>query len=126
MGKQKLVIDSCSLSQDSGFLQQAADIPGGAYLRVDELPALLEVLLWNFLASATFRGTLALARPTSIDYRVACFCHKKLVDVGFVCSVCLSIYCQFMPRCSTCQTKFKLPALPIARAKKKKKEQPAQ
>ena len=25
-----------------------------------------------------------------IDFRAACFCHKNIVDIGFVCSVCLS------------------------------------
>jgi hypothetical protein len=31
-----------------------------------------------------------------------CFCHKKTIDLGFVCSVCLSIFCQFSRECSTC------------------------
>ena len=25
-----------------------------------------------------------------VDFRAACFCHRKVVDLGFVCSVCLS------------------------------------
>jgi hypothetical protein len=28
-----------------------------------------------------------------VDFRAACFCHKNVVDVGFVCSVCLSSEC---------------------------------
>lgn len=27
---------------------------------------------------------------TGVDFRAACFCHRKVVDLGFVCSVCLS------------------------------------
>ena len=34
--------------------------------------------------------------------RAACFCHRQLVDVGYVCSVCLSIFCKFNPVCTTC------------------------
>lgn len=30
--------------------------------------------------------------PTAVgvDFRAACFCHRRVVDVGFVCSICLS------------------------------------
>jgi transcription initiation factor TFIIH subunit 3 len=33
-----------------------------------------------------------MAVPTQdrIDFRAACFCHKTVVDIGFICSVCLS------------------------------------
>lgn len=26
----------------------------------------------------------------NVDFRAACFCHKRVVDIGFVCSICLS------------------------------------
>lgn len=37
-------------------------------------------------------GGGVLVGPTSegVDFRAACFCHRKVVDVGFVCSICLS------------------------------------
>jgi len=30
--------------------------------------------------------------PTAsyVDFRAACFCHRRVVDLGFVCSVCLA------------------------------------
>lgn len=31
-----------------------------------------------------------------------CFCHKKTIDMGYVCSVCLSIFCKHHKKCSTC------------------------
>jgi len=121
--KENITIDSCALVEDSGFLQQASDITGGSYFKVENLMGLLEYLLWIFLPEVTFRDKLTLPSSSQIDYRAACFCHKQLVDVGFVCSVCLSIYCQFMPRCLTCQARFKLPSLPpTAKGKKKKKD----
>ena len=55
-----------------------------------------------------------------VDYRAACFCHRQLVDVGFVCSVCLSIYCRVSPICTTCHTNFKMPGVPGINKKKKK------
>lgn len=27
---------------------------------------------------------------TEIDFKAACFCHKDIINIGFVCSVCLS------------------------------------
>ncbi|KXJ29229.1 General transcription factor IIH subunit 3 [Exaiptasia diaphana] len=119
--KNNVIIDSCSLHQSSGFLQQAADVTGGVYLKIDETLSLLQHLLWLYLPGHHTRDMLVLPSSQDIDYRAACFCHRKLVDIGFVCSVCLSIYCHFRPRCMTCQTLFKLPSLPLSRQKKKKK-----
>lgn len=45
---------------------------------------------WIFLPDPTTRAMFALPSPQHIDYRAACLCHHSLVDVGFVCSVCLS------------------------------------
>lgn len=123
--KSNTMIDACVVDEHSGFLQQAADITGGMYLKVPQTLALLQYLLWVFLPEPRVRNQLILPSSMHIDYRAACFCHRRLVDIGFVCSVCLSIYCQFIPVCLTCQTRFKLPALPLARPKKKKKENTA-
>ncbi|KAK3751804.1 hypothetical protein QZH41_013268 [Actinostola sp. cb2023] len=87
---QNVIIDACSLHRNSGFLQQAADITGGVYLKVDETLSLLQHLLWLYLPSHQTRDKLILPSSQDIDYRAACFCHRKLVDIGFVCSVCLS------------------------------------
>eukprot|EP00112_Aurelia_sp_Birch-Aquarium-sp1_P022746 Seg652.4 transcript_id=Seg652.4/GoldUCD/mRNA.D3Y31 product="General transcription factor IIH subunit 3" protein_id=Seg652.4/GoldUCD/D3Y31 len=119
--KNDIIVDGCTLGEDSGYLQQAADITGGNYLKVNSIAGLLQYLLWVFLPDPVIRKSLVLPAATQIDYRGACFCHRQLVDVGFVCSVCLSIYCKFIPRCMTCQTLFKLPALPMTSKAKKRK-----
>ncbi|XP_031557342.1 general transcription factor IIH subunit 3-like [Actinia tenebrosa] len=120
--KSNVIIDACALYQNSGFLQQAADITGGVYLKIENTLSILEHLLWLYLPGQGTRDMLILPSSQHIDYRAACFCHRKLVDIGYVCSVCLSIYCQFIPRCITCQTLFKLPLPPpLQRSKKKKK-----
>ena len=36
------------------------------------------------------RQLMAVPTQDKIDFRAACFCHKTVVDIGFVCSVCLS------------------------------------
>ena len=48
------------------------------------------------------------------DYRATCFCHQRVVDVGYVCPVCLAIFCQLKDlekpgwkvQCDICHTRF--------------------
>ncbi|KAK4166718.1 RNA polymerase II transcription factor B subunit 4 [Cladorrhinum sp. PSN259] len=46
----------------------------------------------------------------SVDFRAACFCHRNVVDTGFVCSICLCIFCEVPEggECLTCGTKLTL------------------
>ncbi|GJN18884.1 hypothetical protein PR202_gb06094 [Eleusine coracana subsp. coracana] len=123
--RSSVPIDSCIVgTQDSAFLQQASYITGGVYLKPQELNGLfqylaisqyqstVELLLFEFhiilqsdcvfatdLHSRTF---LRLPKTLGVDFRASCFCHKKTIDMGFVCSVCLSIFCKNQKKCSTC------------------------
>uniref|UniRef100_A0A8D2DVJ8 General transcription factor IIH subunit 3 n=1 Tax=Sciurus vulgaris TaxID=55149 RepID=A0A8D2DVJ8_SCIVU len=106
--KQNVLIDACVLDSDSGLLQQACDITGGLYLKVPQMPSLVQYLLWVFLPDQDQRS------------QAACFCHRNLIEIGYVCSVCLSIFCNFSPICTTCETTFKISLPPVLKAKKKK------
>ncbi|XP_035690492.1 general transcription factor IIH subunit 3-like isoform X2 [Branchiostoma floridae] len=119
--KQNVVIDACILDKESGLLQQASDITGGIYLKIPQMSGLLQYLLWVFLPDLTMREVMALPPKVQVDYRAACFCHRTLIDIGYVCSVCLSIFCSFSPICSTCETAFKLAKPPMFKSKKKKR-----
>ena len=46
-----------------------------------------------FLPDPACRAHMIMPVITTIDYRAACFCHHKMVDIGHVCSVCLSSKC---------------------------------
>lgn len=119
--KMSVKIDSCMIEKDSGLLQQGADITGGMYHKVTSkhFKSLLQFLLWIFLPDPDLRSGLSLPSTQRVDYRAACFCHRQLIDIGYVCSVCLSIFCKFSPICTTCHTVFKAPGpLPIMRKKK--------
>lgn len=59
-----------------------------------------------FLPDQKVRQHLVLPFQLNVDFRAACFCHKKILDIGFVCSVCLSIFCMTYPKCLTCDTIF--------------------
>ncbi|KAI9586131.1 hypothetical protein GQX74_001978 [Glossina fuscipes] len=119
--KLGVVLDICALDKSLSLLQQGCDITGGQYLRLTQLDGLLQYLLWVFLPDPSMRQKLVLPPPAKVDYRAACFCHRELIDIGYVCSVCLSIFCKFSPICTTCHTVFKVPGPLPSRPKKKKK-----
>lgn len=105
--KASIPIDVCKIyGEETAFLQQASNITGGVYVQVNNPQALLEHLMMAFLPDRYSRNFLNLPTQDQVDFRAACFCHKQIVDIGFVCSVCLSIFCRWSPVCSTCKTKF--------------------
>ena len=106
---QKVSLDVCKLyGPDTVFLQQAAHLTGGSYISVVDRQSLLQYLmvdpyprfrLWNhdqtfsqicFLSPPSVRQLMVVPTEDKVDLRAACFCHKKIVDIGFICSVCLS------------------------------------
>ncbi|KAG9220709.1 hypothetical protein CCMSSC00406_0003808 [Pleurotus cornucopiae] len=110
--KLKVTIDVCKIyGPETVFLQQAAHLTGGSYISLERRDALLQYLTMAFLSPPSIRKALSVPTQDKIDFRAACFCHKKIIDIGFVCSVCLSIFCQPVPVCSTCRTKFPIKIL---------------
>lgn len=108
--KEGIPVDTCILSpQDSSFLQQASHLTGGLYVKpVTKNTSLLQTLLSVILVDGSCRKLLKVPKLSSVDFRAACFCHKQMIDMGWVCSVCLSIFCRFIPVCTTCNSKFPL------------------
>ncbi|CAG8602365.1 10145_t:CDS:2, partial [Paraglomus occultum] len=89
--KASIPIDVCKVyGEDTVFLQQAAHITEGVYLKLASPQGFLQYLMITFLPDHYSRKYLCLPGQEHVDYRAACFCHKKIVDVGYVCSVCLS------------------------------------
>ncbi|RAL00941.1 TFIIH/NER complex subunit TFB4 [Aspergillus ibericus CBS 121593] len=121
-------IDVCKLSGDAVFLQQASDATRGVYMALEEPRGLLQYLMMGFLPDQRSRRHLVLPTRVDVDFRAACFCHRRVVDVGFVCSICLSIFCEPLGDgvCLTCGSRLDMsdygakPAV-VARKKKKKK-----
>jgi len=86
-----VMIDCCIMGQYATLLSQGADITKGMYLRPPQgHVGLLQHLLWSFLPEKSMRTHLARPPPFPVDYRAACFCHRHLISIGFVCSMCLS------------------------------------
>jgi transcription initiation factor TFIIH subunit 3 len=64
--------------EDEGNVQNAAAM------------GLLQTLMMGYLPDVTARRNLVMPGSEEVDFRAACFCHGKIVDLGGVCSVCLS------------------------------------
>ncbi|KAH9563374.1 hypothetical protein CY35_05G122500 [Sphagnum magellanicum] len=100
-------IDACIVgSQHSAFLQQASHITGGIYMKPPQPEGLFQYLTMVFATDLYSRQFLQLPRSAGVDFRASCFCHKRTIDMGFVCSVCLSIFCKHHKACSTCGANF--------------------
>lgn len=110
--KMNVPIDGCVFMKEEAkrgsILEQGCDLTGGHFLNVPDISGNLEYLLWIFLPNTSTRETLLLPEKRKATHRAACFCHRNIIDIGYVCSVCLSIFCTFSPICSSCQTHFKL------------------
>ncbi|EPE08237.1 rna polymerase ii transcription factor b subunit 4 [Ophiostoma piceae UAMH 11346] len=152
-----VAIDVLALRGAATFLQQAAYITRGTFLSPPPASAadphlntlhtqgLLAYLMLGFSAASARDVANALVAPSAdaVDFRAACFCHRRVVDTGFVCSICLSIFCEVpeapasepgasssgppMSECLTCGSQLRLgnygakPAV-VPRPKKKKKK----
>ncbi|CAA7032455.1 unnamed protein product [Microthlaspi erraticum] len=100
-------IDSCYIgTQNSAFLQQASYITGGVHHSPKQLDGLFQYLTTIFATDLYTRGFVQLPKPVGVDFRASCFCHKKTIDMGYICSVCLSIFCEHHKKCSTCGSVF--------------------
>ncbi|BEJ10902.1 hypothetical protein CspHIS471_0103240 [Cutaneotrichosporon sp. HIS471] len=111
--KAKIPIDVLTLPPESTktappiFLQQAAHLTGGIYWRWNGRGGILQYLHSLYLPPHSLRKRPFTQPPQdAVDFRAVCFCHQDVVDIGFVCSVCLSIFCQPKPVCQMCKTKF--------------------
>jgi transcription initiation factor TFIIH subunit 3 len=112
------------------FLQQASDATKGVYIPLSNATSggFLQYLMMAFLPTQSSRVHLVLPTRIDVDFRAACFCHRRVVDIGFVCSICLSIFCS-VPEdgdCLTCGTHLELGdyggrPMVVPRQKKRKK-----
>ncbi|KAF2149075.1 transcription factor Tfb4 [Myriangium duriaei CBS 260.36] len=137
-------IDILKLAGDTVFLQQAADATGGVYMSLSDADksksstvgggnkaaGILQYLMQAYLPDPFARGyLLPPGQSHGVDFRAACFCHRRVVDVGFVCSICLSIFCEPLEddTCLTCGTglsvgNYGTKPVVVARKKVKKKK----
>ncbi|KAK5947384.1 RNA polymerase II transcription factor B subunit 4 [Knufia obscura] len=134
------------------FLQQASDATHGIFILAHLTPtpsttptttniaptSMLTYLLTSFLPTPTSRLHLITPTRVDVDFRAACFCHRNIIPIGYVCSICLSIFCEESLEalnkegCLTCGTQLsvrgsgvgsmgKTPVVVVAKKKRKKR-----
>ncbi|GAA0153512.1 general transcription factor [Lithospermum erythrorhizon] len=120
-------IDSCVIgAQHSAFLQQASYITGGVYMKPEHFDGLFQYLSTVFATDLHSRSFLQLPKPVGVDFRASCFCHKNTINTGYICSVCLSIFCKHQKKCSTCGSIFGQAQLQDSSTPDKKRKTPSQ
>lgn len=86
------VLDLMNQEESSNvLLKQSASITSGYYIRINSTSEVIPTL-FNFPAdfSSYAQSILNCPKQEIVDFRGSCFCHGKVVDLGYVCSVCLS------------------------------------
>lgn len=113
--KLGIVIDVLVYGTDisAPFLQQAAFITGGVYLNTADSSSVVHYLTHAVLPNPDHRKLVKVSSQEGVcefliqaDFRAVCFCHKNVVTVGWVCSVCLSIVCFESKKCIMCKASF--------------------
>ncbi|RMX70385.1 hypothetical protein DD238_000184 [Peronospora effusa] len=117
--KKNVAVDACILaSEQSSFMQQAAYLTGGIYYKPNDHSGLLQYLISIYLPDPSMRKLLKLPSQDSVDFRAMCFCHREVISTAFVCPVCLSLFCQFQPICSTCGIRSHIEPMGTKKGKK--------
>ncbi|KAI4247367.1 MAG: hypothetical protein L6R42_009642 [Xanthoria sp. 1 TBL-2021] len=154
----QIPISVAKLSGDAAFLEQASDSTRGTYLNIKHPRGILQYLMMAFLSEPLSNGSgggggggggkgedgaggsiLRHVGESGVDFRAACFCHRRVVERGWVCnnqqdSVQMLMMFANLVFCSppadaiclTCGTQLKLgnygqkPAV-VTRRKKKRK-----
>lgn len=128
--KKHVPIDVCKLNGDTVFLQQACDSTQGTYMKISDPKGLIQYLMSAFSVDPSLRGHVNLATEKDVDFRAVCFLTDNVVDIGFVCSVCLCIMSRIPPNgeCPMCGTQYDssliadLSKKPVVKKKAKKKK----
>ncbi|ODV63844.1 TFIIH/NER complex subunit TFB4 [Ascoidea rubescens DSM 1968] len=136
--KMRIPIDVCKFSSKSTFLQQASDTTNGIYsfINDNEIDGIIQYLSTTFFIDPSLRKYIILPTDVNIDFRASCFLTGEVVDIGYVCSVCLCILSRIPENniCPTCDSKFDLkilsklrrkPAFDLNQFRKKKKLNPS-
>lgn len=112
--KQNITIDCVFLSstRSSHTLQIAADLTSGYYFNIHNTDDLKKIILARLLVDTSLREEMKLPRLATVSNKATCFCHKRLISVGYVCSVCLSVFCEPSSLCQVCGVTFAEESIP--------------
>lgn len=109
--KLQVPVDVANFGPSKSFLQQAADFTSGSYLELGDVDeGLIAVFASSFLVDPSLRSSVNLATKPDVDFSTVCFTTKNVVEIGYVCSVCLCIMESVPPsqHCPVCNANYTL------------------
>ncbi|KAL0206856.1 hypothetical protein P9112_012567 [Eukaryota sp. TZLM1-RC] len=115
--RDQIPIDIFALGDElSPLLEQVCDVACGSCHSVSTnsktntqiASELLQLLCFNSFVSLENRENLIVSSKPEADLRAFCYCHSKIVDIGYVCSACLAVSCQRKPRCPCCKQRISI------------------
>lgn len=112
--KKSIAIDSVLLGShlSSPLLQVASEVTGGFHTAVRTHSELVRLMMSTLLVDVPHRFELKMPKLALVDHRATCFCHQRFVSIGYVCSVCLAVFCQPSEQCKVCGIEFLKESLP--------------
>jgi len=91
---------SCVSSGNEGVGYQVSDLFGNLVCDISKSES---GVVFRYLVSIL---GLALDRMAPNRTERECVCHGKGIEKGYLCPICLGLYCKFVPLCRHCKTKF--------------------
>ncbi len=81
--------------KNQDFLIQACSKTNGLYLPCPKVSkGVVEYLLHAFMTTRDARSDFKLPFLNVGSFDAACYCHQRKIKKGWLCSCCLSIYCE--------------------------------
>ncbi|KAI4837187.1 RNA polymerase II transcription factor B subunit 4 [Plasmodium brasilianum] len=122
--RNNIIIDVFSLNDKTQILEQICNITNGLYIdnniflnvncndNIEDI--LTQTIIFWFLPSNNSRKYFSNTYLNEDTNIAVCSCHNKQVDIAYICSCCLAIYCSAKDiktekdrtSCSLCKTRF--------------------
>ena len=119
--KMGVLIDCLNFSRtqaDIPPMQQACFLTGGTYVHAYEnvdsaaqdslVPHVLPLLVYHFLSPQPCRRVLSSPSQQTVAFNATCFETGESINIGYLCSVCLSVTRRKTKECLTCNSAFPL------------------
>ncbi|KAI3385039.1 hypothetical protein SNEBB_005687 [Seison nebaliae] len=97
------IISNERVTNNRYIIQQAISATNGIYVEIErrtQLPKLLNYLLKS-VGNTVERNMMKMNIVRS--EHTTCCCHQQLIDQGYLCTTCLTLYCRLVPFCIFCR-----------------------
>ena len=94
----------------TGALSKLSEITGGLNVYVESENYLLNVLMTCIGFSLQVRKGILPVNDFIGGFvsNSFCSCHSKEIQIGYLCPVCMALYCSFVPVCRYCKANLDL------------------